>query len=592
MPVKKKWMEILETKIRNVYPYALKDDERDEFFQNAINSFVAQTLAKKPDVESDKWYWGDMNGRQLNAQPKGSGRESNEDILNRIKSSSKTPEKIAEYDDVIKRLVDMLDGMPNWAHPKSLTNVVSQPSTLSIIASMMSAIANPNLAEAEYSANFAAAEIEVVAMIAEILGYNKVDSGGLSTTGGSMNYFYATKSALCRCLGLQSRYNGIRQEVKILASKGGHYVKSTVADWSGLGMKNLIEVDVNPDNSMNIDHLEEELRNCYKNGISVAMITATAGTTDAFAIDNITEIIALTRKLSKEYYVDSIPFIYVDAVIGWPWLTFSEYDFKKNPLEFSTRALKVLADSVLKLSGIKYADAVGIDFHKTGFSPYNSSLIVYKDKKELEQLERISVGMSYLFNNKSSVYTPGKYTFECSRSATSGLIAWTHLHYFGLEGYQVMLGHLVELQQSIRDELEFYQHINVVNQDNNGLVTLFRVYPTNIDADIQFQNELNKERYSNDLDYYNNFQMEVYNILNDAHYEENPPPAIGLTTKFKLSEYGKPIVALKAYLMGAHSETDPEFIKKEIVDFILKAIDLATISMWEKGNIPNNFREI
>ena len=98
-----------------------------------------------------------------------------------------------------------------------------------------------------------------------------------------------------------------------------------------------------------------------------------------------------------------------------------------------------------------------------------------------------------------------------------------------------------------------------------------------MDAGLQYQNEFYKEKYDEELAKYNQFQSDVYNALCDMHEQEgNPSPALSITTKFRTSEYGKPVTALKAYLMGAHTNTDAAYLKKEIVEHIQKAVELVS----------------
>ncbi|WP_197740106.1 hypothetical protein [Vibrio taketomensis] len=57
-------------------------------------------------------------------------------------------------------------------------------------------------------------------------------------------------------------------------------------DWMGLGMDNIIKVrtDVHS-NAMDLEHLEEILKECRDNDIPVASVVCTMGTTDANAFD-------------------------------------------------------------------------------------------------------------------------------------------------------------------------------------------------------------------------------------------------------------------------------------------------------------------
>ena len=76
--------------------------------------------------------------------------------------------------------------------------------------------------------------------------------------------------------------------------------------------------------------------------------------------------------------------LYADAVVGWSWIYFKDYDFEKNPLEFSDRILPILKQNGQAMKELSHADAVGIDFHKVGWAPYVSSCFLYKNAEEFE----------------------------------------------------------------------------------------------------------------------------------------------------------------------------------------------------------------
>ena len=75
--------------------------------------------------------------------------------------------------------------------------------------------------------------------------------------------------------------------------------------------------------------------------------------------------------------------MHADAVIGWAWSVFNDYDFKENSLGFRPRAVRALAAAGRLISRLHRADSVGIDFHKTGFAPYVSSLFLARERDDL-----------------------------------------------------------------------------------------------------------------------------------------------------------------------------------------------------------------
>jgi len=103
--------------------------------------------------------------------------------------------------------------------------------------------------------------------------------------------------------------------------------------------------------------------------------------------------------------------LYADAVVGWSWIYFKDYDFENNPLGFSKRILPILRQSGEAMKELACADAVGIDFHKAGWAPYISSCFLYRDAEAFEQLLRRG-GDAYL--QIRNPYNPMYYTLEVS----------------------------------------------------------------------------------------------------------------------------------------------------------------------------------
>ena len=128
-------------------------------------------------------------------------------------------------------------------------------------------------------------------------------------------------------------------------------------------MNNVRSVQINNDNSMNLEHLQVVLEKCLASNQPVGMICCTMGTTDAFAIDPIADVRKLIDKFKNPKGCPK-PLLYADAVIGWSWLAFRSYDFEKNPLQFSKKAIKVLKHNYEQIAPLHNADAIGIDFHK------------------------------------------------------------------------------------------------------------------------------------------------------------------------------------------------------------------------------------
>lgn len=459
------------------------------------------------------------------------------------------PEGMSSVEKVTELLVDYCQGMTIWAHPNAQVNVVPPPTIPSITAAIVGAIYNPNIISDEYSARFAEAEIQVVAMLSDLIGYNPQQSGGFFTFGGTATILYGCKLGIEKLFHGQTMIEGIREDVKIVASELAHYSRLNAAGWLGLGTKNLVTIPTTRNNEMSLIALEAYLRRAFEAGEKVAVILATMGTTDAFGIDDIAAIVRLRNQLAAEYKLEYLPHVHADAVIGWAWSVFQDYDFESNPLGFHARTLRSLQDSLQQISGLHLADSIGVDFHKTGYASYISSALLVKNREDLTVLSREPEQMPYLY--QSGHYHPGIYTLECSRPGSSALAALANIRLFGKQGYRSLIGHVVEMAEMLRERIEIHPFIHVLNDYNYGPVTLFRVYPKGVDAKKAFQQELTDPSYRLQLEKHNSYNRRIFECVHDRSMR-GEGVLLSWTDAYQHARYpdGCAIAALKSFIMS------------------------------------------
>lgn len=423
---------------------------------------------------------------------------------------------------------------------------------------------NPNLCSDENARRFAEIEVRVTAMIADLLGYDQERIGGLFTFGGTGTIFYGAK------IGLEKAQpgtfeKGLTNDAVLVASQQSHYASYSVAGWLGIGCDNVVKVRTHHDNAMDLSHLESELRRLIEDGKKIACVTATMGTTDAFGVDDLHGIYLLREKLVEEYRLHYVPHIHADAVIGWAWSVFKGYDYHQNRHGFRGRTIRAIAAVERKIQHLHLADSLGIDFHKTGFTPYVSSMVLVKEQKDFQYINRDREKMPYLYHSGS--YHPGMYTLETTRSAAGPMAALANLIHLGREGLQVLLGHAVEMSETLREQLGSYPELTVFNDQNSGPVTLFRAYPTNVDTFELKKKELSDERFREHLCLYNEFNRRIFTRIHELALVGEGVD-IGLTECYRLSDYGEPIVALKTYVLSPFTD---ENRMQEITDQVLAA---------------------
>src|SRR5271170_1477457 len=374
-----------------------------------------------------------------------------------------------------------------------------------------------------------------------------------------------------------SRTKGVRTDAKVICSQQAHYVQQNSSDWTGLGMDNIVRVKTDvATNGMDLVDLERVLKDLAAKKIPVATVVCTMGTTDSSAFDPIGKV----RELMDRYpnppeYGKAI--LYADAVVGWSWVYFKDYDFAKNPLGFSERILPILKRNGQAMAEIVHADAIGIDFHKVGFAPYVSSCFLYKDAAAFEALHRRGAD-AYL--QVRTPYNPMYYTLEVSRTTSGALAGWATLKYFGMEGMQAILGGILETKYYLYDLIDEQPDMVCVNPEDTGLITLYRVYPKGTNAKAQFQKELTDPAGRADLIRNNILTEAVGNKLFEwfragKKIDGKYTPWMSFSTGFRVAEYNRDekdseevVFALKSFPMNV-------FVTPEIMTWTVHCVHAA-----------------
>lgn len=529
--------------VRNFFPAPVSDAARDAYLLQSINRGLRAIDALK----TQRPYLG----RRLPRDYDGA-------------RCAKLADKASDVEQTIAEMADYLEGLMIWSHPHSQANV-SPPATIpSAIGQFFGALYNPNVIWDEASHRVGQAEVETASVCASLIGYDAHEAAGFFTFGGTGTLLYGAK------LGLEKAAPGAMQSgvpggLKLVASDAGHYAKLNVLGWLGIGTDGLVSIPTDADNSMQLDALEAALSGILQRGEKIACIVATMGTTDAFGIDNLHHIVRLRDRLVAEYRLAYRPHVHADAVIGWAWAVFNDYDFDANPMGFPPRALRSLSDTSVNMRALGMADSVGLDFHKTGFGPYTSSLFLCKQRKDLELTARDPALMPYMFQFGS--YHPGVFTLETSRCGGAILASLANLKLLGKEGYRALLGHIVGMAEVLRERLEKSPRACVVNTYNYGPVTLFRVYPDGVDAAEAFHAETTHPKFKDQLLRHNAYNRRVFDRMRQD-MEEGAGIALSFTERYRVTSYGEPILALKSFVMSP-------FTSAEDMDILLASLESA-----------------
>lgn len=469
-------------------------------------------------------------------------------------------------EDVLPELVELLEGMIIWGHPRSQVNVIAHPSIASIVGVMLPSMYNPNLCSEESGRGFSEAEVRVASMAADLVGYDPQQSGGVFTFGGTGTLLYGVKVGLEKAVG-GTFQSGIREPAVIVCSDRSHHACQSVAAWLGLGLDHVVKVHSRDDNAMDLAALDATLRGLVSQGRRIAAIVATLGTTDAFGLDDVSAIHALRDRLVDECQLDYTPHLHADAVIGWAWSVFRDYDFAANPLGFRGRTVRALAAAENVVRHLGLADSIGIDFHKTGFAPYVSSLFLLRNRSEFQSLARQRETMPYVYHTGD--YHPGMFTLETSRSASGVMAALGSLLLLGKDGLRALIGHAVDMAEQLRELIVARPELTVLNEQNVGPVTLFRAYPLGVNTFQVKQRERTDPTHRDTLRRHNELNRRIHqHVQHEALAGRGV--ALGFTDMYATSCDGEPINALKSYVLSPFTD---EQQMRDVVQHVLAARD-------------------
>jgi glutamate/tyrosine decarboxylase-like PLP-dependent enzyme len=476
---------------------------------------------------------------------------------------ARMPQGLGDAKATIRDTAGYLEGMFTWSHP-DVHRLHGAATSVSIIGQLYGSVVDPNTVWDDLSHRVAEAEVRVIAMSSELVGYDPAVASGLFTFGGTGTTFYGIKIGV-ETAQPQAFQQGVRDRMRIFASDVAHYAKLTSAGWLGLGSDAVESIPTTADNAIDVARLEQALRAAIQRGEKIAAIVVTMGTTDSFGIDDIQAVHALRDRLVTEYQLGYVPHLHADAVIGWSYCVFNDYDFAANPLEIPLAAAGALERMRERLQHLHLADSLGIDFHKSGYTPYMSSLFLVKDAKQLSTIRRDKAAMPYLF--QFGEYDPGVYTLECSRSGGPVLAAMANLNMLGRDGFRALLSHCVEMSQLLKRRAVALPWLAVVNGENEGAVVVLRVYPDGVDAKRSYPRERDEAEQRTQLLRINTFNKKVYEATREAA-EHGDSPVFVETTRYRFTSYGEPIVGVKCFTISAF--TDPAAI-----DNAIRALDRA-----------------
>ena len=238
-------------------------------------------------------------------------------------------------------------GAADPADPACAAHLHTPPLAVAVAADLVASALNPSLDSWDQAPAATALEAQVIRGLAELAGYGPA-AGGVMTSGG-------TASNLMGLLLARDRPSPGR--LRVLCSEAAHFSIERAAEVLGLGEGTVTRLPVDAGHRMDPAALRAALR---RDGAAPTVVVATAGTTDAGAIDPLPEIAGACA--------ESGAWLHVDAAYGGGAL-------------FSDRLRPLLA-------GLDRADSIALDLHKLGWQPLAAGAFLVRDAALMATLER------------------------------------------------------------------------------------------------------------------------------------------------------------------------------------------------------------
>jgi glutamate/tyrosine decarboxylase-like PLP-dependent enzyme len=177
---------------------------------------------------------------------------------------------------------------------------------------------------------------------------------------------------------------------------------------------------------------------------SLAVVVATAGTTNAGIIDDLAGAAAIAREYGLWFHVDGA---YGGAGLFAPSVR-RAYD------------------------GIEHADSFVIDPHKWLFSPFDCAALLYRDPAIARSVHTQDAGYLDVIHDDPAEWNPADYAYHLTRRAR-GLPLWFSLSVHGVSAYSAAIETAIRLARQTAEEIKTRAYLELIREPELGVV-LFR----------------------------------------------------------------------------------------------------------------------
>ena len=311
-------------------------------------------------------------------------------------------------------------------HPKYFGLFNPRSNYAGIMADLITATLNPQLAAWSHAPFAAEVERKLIIEFAVKFGYEKTRADGVFATGGAEANLTAILCALNHSNPNFAKEGmfGMKKRPVIFCSEEAHHSIQKAAKVVGMGYDLVRSIPTTNDLKLDTTILQRELNNLDTSRFSPLMIIGTAGTTGTGTIDDLNQLATICQKHNIWFHVDA-------AYGGGAMLS---KDLRPH------------------LQGIEKADSIIFDAHKWMSVPMGTSIFLTSKNDILGETFRITTEYMPKEANKLTVVDPYTHSIQWSRRFI-GLKVYLALLFYGWKGYEQTINHQAHIGQLLKSKL-------------------------------------------------------------------------------------------------------------------------------------------
>lgn len=337
-------------------------------------------------------------------------------------------------------------------HPQCVAHLHCPSLVVSQAAEVLINATNQSMDSWDQSPSATIIEIKLIEWLRAQVGYPAGDAG-VFTSGGTQSNLMGlmlARDAFYQRQGHSVQQHGITgdlRKIKVLCSENAHFSVQKNMALLGHGYQSVVQVKSDEFARMDVSDLKAKLAQADANGEQILAIVATAGTTDAGAIDPLREIAGIAAERNI--------WVHVDAAWGGALLLSEKYrDY---------------------LDGLELVDSVTLDFHKQYFQTISCGAFLLKDERHYELMRYQAAYLNSEFDEEAGVPNLVSKSLQTTRRFDA-LKLWMGLEALGQKQYAAIIDHGVTLAQEVANFVTSEPRLELVMQPQLASV-LFRYRP-------------------------------------------------------------------------------------------------------------------